>query len=679
MKALILVGGLGTRLRSVIQNIPKPMAPVGGRPFLEYQIRWLIKYGFTDIVLCIGYLGDYIKNYFGDGSRLGVKIEYSYEKELLGTAGAIKNAENLIPKGEPFLVLNGDSYAKIDFNKLIEFHNNKKSKFTIGVTKAKDMARYGGVEINNEGKVIYFAEKAGKGKYINGGVYLFEPELLGYIPKNKRVSLETEIFQVLVKKGLLNAHVWDGYFIDMGVPESYSQLQQDILESMLVNENFSVRDAMINIDNSGLGIALVVDKKRRLKGLITDGDIRRFIIKEDDLNRKVKEIMIKNPVTARLGWPKEKIYGLINPRIKHIPLVDDNNIVRDVVLYTDLKEEPREASIVRAKAPLRVSFAGGGTDIDQYFRSYGGYVLSTTIDKYCYGTLIRRNDPKISIKSFDFDVEEKIESISEITYSGKLDLIKAVIKLLKPNFGFDLYLYSDVPPGSGLGSSAAIAAVVAGLLNHLREDRLDDYQLADLIYKAEREEIKIDGGWQDQYATIFGGFNFIEFKKEEIIVHPLRVQEDVLNELNSNLFLCYTGKTRVSGDIIKNQKKSYVMKKEEVMVALAKLKDITLNIRSALLKGKMEEFGNLLHEAWENKKRLDSKVSDSYINELYDIAIKNGALGGKILGAGGGGYLLFFCPVLKKKYVIKKLNSAGGRILDFSFDSKGLISWSARK
>ncbi len=679
MKALILVGGLGTRLRSVIQDIPKPMAPIGGRPFLEYQIRWLIKYGFTDIVLCVGYLGDYINNYFGDGSRLGIKIEYSYEKKLLGTAGAIKNAERFIPKGEHFLVLNGDSYAKINFNKLLEFHNNKKSRFTIGITKSKEMTRYGGVEINNEGKVISFAEKAGKGEYINGGVYLFEPKLLDYIPKNKKVSLETEIFPILVKKCELNSHVWDGYFIDIGVPESYSQLQQDILESIIVKEGCSVKDTMINMDNSGLGIALIVDEKRKLKGLITDGDIRRFIIKEDDLNRKIQDVMIKNPVTAKVGWPKERIRSLINPRIRHIPLVDDKGIVRDIVLYTDLREESKEVSIVRAKAPLRVSFAGGGTDIDQYFRSYGGYVLNTTIDKYCHGTLIKRNDSRICIKSFDFDAEENIEHISEIQYDGKLDLIKAVIKLLNPAFGFDLYLHSDVPPGSGLGSSAAIAAVVAGLLNHLKEERLDDYQLADLIYKAEREEIKIDGGWQDQYATIFGGFNFIEFQKEEIVVHPLRVQEEILSELNSNLFLCYTGKTRVSGDIIKNQKKSYVNKKEDVMMALARLKEITLSIKGALLRGKMEEFGNLLHEAWENKKRLDAKISDSYINKLYDIAIKNGALGGKILGAGGGGYMLFFCPVLKKNDVTKKLESAGGKILDFNFDTKGLISWSVRR
>lgn len=683
MKALILCGGLGTRLRSVISDVPKAMAPVGGKPFLLYQINWLKKYQFTDIVLCVGYKAEHIKNYFGDGSRFGVSITYSQEEELLGTGGAIKLAEPFVQG--TFLVLNGDTYAKIDFSKLLEFHRQKQSQYTLGLTKVNDPARYGSVALDQDSRITAFFEKqAGLSlseNYINGGVYVFEPDIFKHIPYGKKVSLEQEIIPRLLENRFYG-HVWEGSFIDMGVPDSYQQLQNEVLESLFVLEDDSLREVMLKMDQASLGIALVVDQHRKLQGLVTDGDVRRFIIQEADLQRKIKDIMVKNPVTASVHWPSEKIQSLANPRIRHIPLLDDEGKVVDIMLSADLQGRG-EAVTVRAKAPLRISFAGGGTDIYHYFKDAGGYVVNSTIDKYCRGTLIKKPGPQIMIFSADFGVEEKIDDVRYMTYDGPLALVKAVIKLMKPSFGFELHLSSDVPPGTGLGSSAAIAAIVASLLNRFREEQWDDYQLAEIIYKAEREELNIQGGWQDQYATIFGGFNFMEFRKEEIIVHPLRVSSEIIEELNNNLFLCYTGKTRSSGDIqarlAKKQDLQGSGRDEEVRKALERLKEITLRIKSALLKGRMQEFGELLHEGWENKKRLDSKISDDYINTLYDIGIKNGALGGKILGAGGGGYLLFFCSPLKKKIVATELEKAGGQVVDFNFDLGGVTSWMVRK
>src|SRR3989344_6201785 len=224
MKTLILCGGLGTRLRSVVSGVPKAMAPVGGKPFLLYKIEWLKKYGLTDLVLCVGYKAEQIRNYFGDGSRFGVTIAYSQEEELFGTAGAIKLAEPLVQG--TFVVLNGDTYAKIDFSKLCQFHQEKKSKFTVGLTTVPDVSRYGAVHLDEGERVVSFSEKplAGTAGLINGGVYVCEPDIFKLIPLAKKVSLEQQIFPLLLPQGIYG-HVWEGSFIDMGVPESYQQLQ----------------------------------------------------------------------------------------------------------------------------------------------------------------------------------------------------------------------------------------------------------------------------------------------------------------------------------------------------------------------------------------------------------------------------------------------------------------------
>lgn len=697
MKAFILTGGLGTRLRSVVSDRQKTMALVAGKPFLEYQISLLKKHGITDIVFCVGYMADSIKNYFGDGSRIEMNIIYSEEDEPLGTAGAIKKAEKYVE--DTFIVINGDTFTKLDFSKIIEFHKQKNSIFTIGLTEVNDKSRYGSVDIKEDGLIVSFNEKVkqeeaekikeekGRGiinknerkSLINCGVYIFNKEVLNYIPKDKICSFEFDILPKLVSTKQVFGYKWNGYFIDLGVPDSYAQLNKDVLDSITIKGNVTVKETMQILNDTALGVALIVGDEKKLLGLVTDGDIRRFIIKEDDLSWRIKDVMITKPITAKEDWNLEKIHSLINPRIKHIPIVDENNVLKDIVLYTDLRRGTKEASIVRAKAPLRISFAGGGTDIEYYFKEYNGMVLNTAINKFCYSTLIKRDDKKIKIVSYDLDIEEEFRSLSDLIYNGKLDLIKSVIKRLHPGFGFDLYLQSDVPPGTGLGSSASMATAVAGAIIHFQEENLDSYKLAEITYKAEREELCINGGWQDQYAAVLGGFNFIEFTEQRNIVYPLRINKEVLNELKCNLILCFIGTQRSSGDIHLQQEKTYFEKKEDILPALNKLKEITLKLKDALLRGRVAEFGELLHDAWENKKRLNPRITNSVIDFLYDIGIKNGAYGGKILGAGGGGYLLFFISHLKRKKLTQELEKAGGTVLDFDFESKGLQVWPVRE
>jgi len=226
MQALILAGGLGTRLQKVISDYPKPMALISGRPFLEYLILQLKKYNLTEIVLCIGYLGEKIKEYFKDGDRW-VKIEYSEEKKPLGTGGAIKLANNFI-KNDNFLVLNGDSYLNIDFNELIKFHKSKRALATLALVKVNKSDRYGAVEIDKDYHITSFKEKGavGKSNLINGGIYIFHKKILNFIPEGK-VSLERNIFPELIGKGFYGKP-HRAYFIDIGVPEDYNRVQKEL-------------------------------------------------------------------------------------------------------------------------------------------------------------------------------------------------------------------------------------------------------------------------------------------------------------------------------------------------------------------------------------------------------------------------------------------------------------------
>lgn len=332
--------------------------------------------------------------------------------------------------------------------------------------------------------------------------------------------------------------------------------------------------------------------------------------------------------------------------------------------------------IIRSKAPLRISFAGGGTDVPPYPEERGGAVLSTTINKYAYATLIPREDDTINVKSLDYDIVAKYRTDEKLFYDGELDLIKAVINNMEAKQGLDLFMHSDAPPGSGLGSSSTVVVTLVGLFQKWLNTPLTDYDIAELAYKIERKDLGVQGGKQDQYAATFGGFNYIEFHTRSTIVNPLRIKREILNELEYRLLLCYTGKTRLSANILKEQVDKYVKKEKKSVEALDELKAICIDMKNALLRGHLNEFGELLHQGWMNKKKLASQITNPEIDKLYETARENGAIGGKILGAGGGGYLLLFCEFDKKHILAEKLEDLGGQIVDFGFDFKGLQTWS---
>jgi D-glycero-alpha-D-manno-heptose-7-phosphate kinase len=331
--------------------------------------------------------------------------------------------------------------------------------------------------------------------------------------------------------------------------------------------------------------------------------------------------------------------------------------------------------IVRSKAPLRISFAGGGTDVSPYIEERGGVVLNTTIDKYAYATLITRPTELINVKSLDYGNGVSFNCNEKLEYDGNLDLVKAAVKTFKVERGFDLLLHTDAAPGTGLGSSSTLTTAIIGVFKHWLGLPLTDYQLAQLAYQIERVEVGIKGGKQDQYATVFGGVNFIEFFADKTVVNPLRIKAGILNELEYRLLLCDTRRSRLSSEIIDEQVTSYIQRKEDVVRALDETKAIAIDMKNAFLLGRVDEIGCLLDEGWKVKKRFSAKMSTPLIDELYDLAKKNGAIGGKLLGAGGGGHLLLLCHHDTRHRVAKKLIAGGGNITPFAFEFRGLQTW----
>lgn len=331
--------------------------------------------------------------------------------------------------------------------------------------------------------------------------------------------------------------------------------------------------------------------------------------------------------------------------------------------------------VIRAKAPLRVSFAGGGTDVPPFPAREGGLVLSATVNRYAYGALRPRADAQITVESVDFGMTMNYGTDDELAFDGKLDLVKAAIRKLGRG-GYDLFLHSNAPPGSGLGSSSAVMVALIGLLREYHREPLTDYETAQLAFELERVDLGIKGGLQDQYASTFGGFNLIEFEAERVIVNPLRIPADVMHELEHNMLLCYTGKTRASDRIIEDQTQRWEGGDARALEGLRAGKALAIEMKNALLQRRLNDFGALLGSAWEEKKKLSPRIANDFIDEAYTVALHQGALGGKVTGAGGGGYMLFYCPFQHKHRVASALIALGGSVTEFEFTSKGLTTWS---
>lgn len=341
-------------------------------------------------------------------------------------------------------------------------------------------------------------------------------------------------------------------------------------------------------------------------------------------------------------------------------------------------------AVVRSKAPLRISLAGGGTDVTPYPEERGGAVLNCTIDKFAYATLKvnEQGPPSAHVHSLDYNLSVDYERPEDLTYNGELDLVKAALRVLRPsgdgNGTYELFLHSDAPPGTGLGTSSTMAVALVGAFQRYLRQTWTPYEVAELAYRIEREELGFKGGRQDQYAAAFGGFNFMEFFKDRTIVNPLRIPSDVLNELAYRLLLTYTGTGHYSNDIIERQQRSYADKKGGTVAALDATKQLAIDMKNELLRGNIDAMGALLDRGWQLKKQFTEGISNPHIDGLYERARLAGALGGKLVGAGGGGYLLFLCDQDRKNNVAKAVESAGGRVVEMTLEMAGVQSWPVR-
>jgi D-glycero-alpha-D-manno-heptose-7-phosphate kinase len=337
--------------------------------------------------------------------------------------------------------------------------------------------------------------------------------------------------------------------------------------------------------------------------------------------------------------------------------------------------------IYRSKAPLRIGLAGGGTDVSPYSDEFGGAILNATISLSANATIELTNEGGIQIQALDRKEIQQFNFANELPINGVLDLSKGVYNRIQKDFGinlqnFKLSTYVDAPAGSGLGTSSTLVVAIIGAFVEMLKLPLGDYDIAHYAFDIERNDLKLAGGKQDQYAATFGGVNFMEFYAgDKVIVNPLRIRSEYLSELENNLVLYFTATSRESATIIKEQQKNVVQKNEKSIDAMHQLKEQAKMMKEALLKGKLHEIGEILDFGFQQKRLMAENISNNNIEKIYDAAKNAGATGGKISGAGGGGFMIFYCPGNSRYQVIETLQNFGGVVRPFSFTKSGLKTW----
>lgn len=336
--------------------------------------------------------------------------------------------------------------------------------------------------------------------------------------------------------------------------------------------------------------------------------------------------------------------------------------------------------IIRSKAPLRLGLAGGGTDVAPFSDLYGGAVLNATISMYAYASIRPLDSGRIILNALDKGERYEFGSAAVLDTDGKLNLHKGIYNRVVKDFvreplSFELTTWVDAPPGSGLGTSSTLVVAILGAFTEWLGLPLGEYDLAHLAYTIERVDLGMAGGKQDQYAATFGGVNFMEFGKDKVIVNPLRVKDTYLDELANNLVLYHTETSRLSSTIIEQQQKNVAGGNEASIEAMMKLKEQSLMMKEALLKGRLDAIGEILAFGWEHKKKMATGISNPMIDHIYETAIRSGATGGKVSGAGGGGFMFFYCPGNTRNDVIHALKEFGGQSKRYDFTSKGLTTW----
>lgn len=450
------------------------------------------------------------------------------------------------------------------------------------------------------------------------------------------------------------------------------------LDKYLISENKTVEEALSKIEINASGFICTTNERNEVVGLASDGDIRRGLISGVALNAPISQCSNSEFFSADVATSREQLLKRLDSRIQFIPIIDKLGKLQSIVSKKHLPLESEKPVYIRARAPVRVSFGGGGSDLTHYFENNSGAVINTAVSIYSHAVMRVRDDSKIIINSIDLGETLIAENLQDaISQDGPFGLIQSLLHVVQPSYGFELCLNSDFPVGSGLGGSATLSAVILGCFNMLRSDQWNQHELAEIAFQAERLHLGVAGGWQDQYAAVFGGFNFIEFHSDENIVSPIRLQSKIALELEESLLLCDTGIGHHSGNIHEDQKET--MTSEEVKKLVAENVELTYLTRKHLLRGDLARFGACLDKAWQLKRKFSGMISNDHLDNIYNGAIQNGALGGKLLGAGGGGFFIFYVSPFKKHSLMSYLKSKGLIIQPFRFEPDGLNTWISRE
>ncbi len=337
--------------------------------------------------------------------------------------------------------------------------------------------------------------------------------------------------------------------------------------------------------------------------------------------------------------------------------------------------------IYRSKAPLRIGLAGGGTDVSPYCDLYGGAILNATVSLNAYANIEPIDENAIILHAVDRKEEKRYEWTNELPVDEQLDLLKGVYNYIQKTYGvpltgFKLSTFVDAPAGSGLGTSSTLVVAVIGAFAEMLRLPLGEYDIAQMAYTIERKQLNMAGGRQDQYAATFGGVNYMEFYADEkVIVNPLRIKQQYLFELENNLLLYYTSTSRESAKIIEKQSLNVKNKQGKPIEAMHQLKQQAQMMKEALLKGRVHEIGEILDFGFKQKREMAEGISNSLMEDIYEAAKKAGASGGKISGAGGGGFMIFYCPGNTKFAVMEALSGFGGYCKNYQFVDHGLTTW----
>lgn len=450
------------------------------------------------------------------------------------------------------------------------------------------------------------------------------------------------------------------------------------LRKCVIAETASIKEALETVNANQYGFVFTENKSGKISGLATDGDIRRGLLSDCILDDEIFKCANVDFLRAPVYASREQLLKYLDANIKFIPIINDLGRLEEIVSRDHFPITNEQAIYIRARAPVRVSFGGGGSDLTHYFQDKTGAVINSAISLYSHALMKIRNDKKVIISSYDLGASLQADNIDDaLADESEFSLIQSILQIIRPDFGFELSVNSDFPIGSGLGGSASVVAAVLGCFNEARFSAWTKFEIAEMAFQAERLHLGITGGWQDQYAAVFGGFNFIEFRKEENIVNPIRIQSDVLAELEECLVLCNTGEVHNSGDIHDGQKAA--MSSEAVEKLVGANVELCYEVRNHLLRGELDKFGKCLDAGWQLKRKFSDLISNDKLDTIYNGAMANGALGGKLLGAGGGGFFLFYVRPFEKFRLLDYLKSTGLRTQNFRFEAAGLASWSSRE